>query len=151
MRVRTSCAGGVRGRRRERARDQPGVGSGFPSLGTPEGEVGVVATGLEPGVVDREPLGVADEEEARAAKQTIECGQRTAPRGGIEVDQHVAAEDDVVGRMAAQEVGVEQVAAGESDRRADPGVEREALRIRAGLEVTVAEAEVGSPRNEWAR
>ena len=58
----------------------------------------------------------------------------------------IAAEDDVVARMAAQEVGVEQVATGEPDGRADRGVEREAVRVRARVEVSVAEAEVLAPK-----
>ena len=98
----------------------PSPRSGFPFSARLEGEVGVVAVRLEPGVVGRKPLSVADEEEAGTAQQSIERGQRTAARGGIEVDQHVTAEDDVVGGMATQEVGVEQVAAGESDGRREP-------------------------------
>src|SRR5262249_20694169 len=98
----------------------------------------------EAGVVDRQPLRVADEKNTIPMQESIERAQRPAPGAGVKVDQNVAAKDDVVAGPAAQEVRIEQVAARESNGRLDGRVEREALRPFVPVEVVVAVGEVAA-------
>ena len=83
-----------------------------------EDQLPVEVDQLEVGAELQQRLGVAEQQPAAVAQPVVEVAQHAPPGRGVEVEQHVAAEDHVEGRRR-QPLAVEQVGGAEADQAAE--------------------------------